>query len=68
MVRDSGDLRIFVDLLSMLDDHPDDRASLEAQIATEAQALYFLVRADRRVLALQRSQVETSTSKDRGPP
>ncbi len=38
-VRDNGDLRIFVGLASMLDDHPDDAERIEAEIVLAAQEL-----------------------------
>lgn len=38
-VRDSGDLRIFVGLLSELDDHPGDRQQIADQIVREAELL-----------------------------
>ncbi|WP_345483079.1 hypothetical protein [Actinopolymorpha pittospori] len=38
-VRDSGDLRIFVGLASMLDDHPEDAEQLEAAMVAEAREL-----------------------------
>jgi len=38
-VEDSGDLRIFIGLASELDDYPEDRAVLEAQIMAEAGEL-----------------------------
>ena len=38
-VEDSGDLRIFVGLASMLDDHPEDRVHIEAQIVEAAREL-----------------------------
>jgi len=38
-VRDSGDLRIFVGLASMLDDHPDDAEQIEADMVVAAQEL-----------------------------
>jgi len=38
-VRDSGDLRIFVGLASMLDDHPEDTDQIEADIVAAAREL-----------------------------
>jgi hypothetical protein len=38
-VRDNGDLRIFVGLTSMLDDHPDNAGHIEADIVMAAQEL-----------------------------
>lgn len=38
-VRDSGDLRIFLGLASMLDDHPDDAEQIEADMVVAAQEL-----------------------------
>jgi hypothetical protein len=38
-VEDSGDLRIFVGLASMLDDHPEDSAAVEKQIVVAAKDL-----------------------------
>lgn len=38
-VDDSGDLRIFVGLASMLDDHPEDSAAIEKQIVMAAKEL-----------------------------
>lgn len=38
-VRDSGDLRTFVGLASMLDDYPEDEARIEAQILAEVEQL-----------------------------
>lgn len=38
-VRDNGDLRIFVGLASMLDDHPDDAEQIEAGMVMAAQEL-----------------------------
>lgn len=38
-VRDNGDLRIFVGLASMLDDHPEDIRMIEADIVDAAQEL-----------------------------
>jgi hypothetical protein len=37
--RDSGDLRIFAGLASVLDDHPEDAARIEDQIVAAAQEL-----------------------------
>lgn len=38
-VQDSGDLRIFVGLCSVLDDHPEDRAHIETKIMEAAEEL-----------------------------
>jgi hypothetical protein len=38
-VRDNGDLRIFVGLASMLDDHPEDAEQIEADITAAAREL-----------------------------
>jgi hypothetical protein len=38
-VRDNGDLRIFVGLASMLDDHPEDAEQLEADMVAAAREL-----------------------------
>jgi hypothetical protein len=38
-VRDNGDLRIFVGLASMLDDHPEDAEQLETAMVAEARDL-----------------------------
>ena len=38
-VRDNGDLRIFVGLASMLDDHPEDAEQIEADMVVAAQEL-----------------------------
>lgn len=38
-VGDSGDLRIFVGLASMLDDHPEDSAAIEKQVVVAAKEL-----------------------------
>jgi hypothetical protein len=38
-VKDSGDLRIFVGLGSLLDDHPQDAGQIEEQIVTAAREL-----------------------------
>jgi hypothetical protein len=38
-VRDSGDLRIFVGLASMLDDHPEDADQIEANMVAAAREL-----------------------------
>lgn len=38
-VRDNGDLRIFVGIASMLDDHPEDAEQLEAAMVAEARDL-----------------------------
>jgi hypothetical protein len=38
-VRDNGDLRVFVGLASMLDDHPEDAERIEAAIVAAAREL-----------------------------
>jgi hypothetical protein len=38
-IRDNGDLRVFVGLASMLDDHPEDAEQLEAGIVAAAREL-----------------------------
>jgi hypothetical protein len=38
-VRDNGDLRVFVGLASLLDDHPEDAGQIEARIVAAAREL-----------------------------
>jgi hypothetical protein len=38
-IRDNGDLRVFVGLASMLDDHPEDAEQIEADIVAAAREL-----------------------------
>jgi hypothetical protein len=66
-VRDNGDLRIFVGLASMLDDHPEDAEQIEADVVAAAREL--LARpAPRRWIKLMavrgRSPLSQSTGND----
>lgn len=65
-VRDSGDLRIFVGLASMLDDHPGDAEQIEAGIVIAAQELLSRP-APRRWIKLMAAQGRPPLTQTMGP-
>ena len=65
-VQDSGDLRIFVGLASLLEDHPEDAEAIELQIVQEAQALLER-RAPRIWIKLMATQGSSALTRTWGP-
>jgi hypothetical protein len=65
-VRDNGDLRIFVGLASMLDDHPEDAERIESDIVVAAQELLSRS-APRRWIKLMAVQGRSPLTQTMGP-
>jgi hypothetical protein len=65
-VRDNGDLRVFVGLASMLDDHPEDAEQIEADMVSAAREL--LARpAPRRWIKLMAVRGRSPLTQSTGP-